>query len=90
MLRAKLQSSNLGGAVYVRAAVNGGGPTGFTYGLDFTNQTDAEKDLIAMSEGVRIVVDRKSALYLKGTVIDYRDTNEGSGFHFENPNAIRK
>lgn len=61
--------------------------TGFMYTLDIASQTDSGKDQFGESEGVHIVVDQKSLLYLMGTVLDYQDTEKGSGFVFNNPNA---
>jgi iron-sulfur cluster assembly protein len=71
----------------VRAAVRGGGCSGFTYKLDFDNQnTD---DRVITDHGVEIYVDAKSFLYLMGTQIDFVDELNTSGFKFVNPNAKR-
>lgn len=71
----------------VRAAVRGGGCSGFTYKLDFDNQnTD---DRVITDQGVKIYVDTKSFLYLMGTQIDFVDELNQSGFKFVNPNAKR-
>ena len=71
----------------VRAAVRGGGCSGFTYKLDFDNQnTD---DRVITDQGVEIYVDAKSFLYLMGTQIDFVDELNTSGFKFVNPNAKR-
>lgn len=71
----------------VRAAVQGGGCSGFTYRLlfDFKN----EGDRVLTDKGVEIYVDRKSFLYLMGTMIDFVDELNQSGFKFVNPNAKR-
>ena len=71
----------------VRAAVRGGGCSGFTYVLDFDNQTDSDR--IIEDKGVEIYVDAKSLLYLMGTQIDFVDELNTSGFKFVNPNAKR-
>ena len=71
----------------VRAAVQGGGCSGFTYQLKFDNQD--EKDKVIESHGVRVYVDPKSFLYLMGTLIDFVDELNQSGFKFVNPNAKR-
>lgn len=71
----------------IRAAVRGGGCSGFTYRLEFDNQKD--EDRIVESRGVNIYIDSKSYLYLMGTQIDFIDDLNQSGFKFVNPNAKR-
>ena len=71
----------------IRAGVQGGGCSGFTYTLGFSNPRD--KDRIVEDKGVNIYVDPKSFLYLMGTQIDFIDELNQSGFKFENPNARR-
>jgi len=71
----------------IRAAVQGGGCSGFTYQLKF--DTEKEKDKVLESHGVKIYVDPKSYLYLMGTQIDFIDELNQSGFKFVNPNAKR-
>ena len=71
----------------VRAGVQGGGCSGFTYQLGFDNQK--ENDRVIESHGVTLYVDPKSYLYLMGTEIDFVDELNQSGFKFVNPNAKR-
>ncbi len=71
----------------IRAGVQGGGCSGFTYRLQFDSQKDSDR--IIESHGVQIYVDSKSYLYLMGTVIDFVDELNQSGFKFVNPNAKR-
>ena len=71
----------------LRAAVQGGGCSGFTYQLKLDNQK--ENDRVIKSHGVNIYVDPKSYLYLMGTEIDFVDQLNQSGFKFVNPNAKR-
>ena len=71
----------------IRAAVQGGGCSGFTYQLKFDIQK--ENDKVLKSYGVEIYVDPKSFLYLMGTEIDFVDELNQSGFKFINPNAKR-
>jgi iron-sulfur cluster assembly protein len=71
----------------VRAAVRGGGCSGFTYKLDFDNQNP--EDRVITDQGVEIYVDAKSFLYLMGTQIDFVDELNQAGFKFVNPNAKR-
>ncbi|PTY02155.1 iron-sulfur cluster assembly accessory protein [Opitutaceae bacterium EW11] len=71
---------------YLRIAITGGGCNGLSYKLRFVS--DPKKgDILVHSEGVRVLVDPKTALYLKGTVLDYSDRMVGGGFKFSNPNA---
>lgn len=69
----------------VRLGVKGGGCSGFSYVLDF--DTPREHDHIISQDGIKFFVDRKSAIYLKGIVLDYRSGLQGKGFVFQNPNA---
>ena len=71
----------------VRAAVRGGGCSGFTYKLLFDNK-DVD-DRVIFDKNVEIYVDPKSFLYLMGTQIDFVDELNQSGFKFVNPNAKR-
>lgn len=71
----------------IRAGVQGGGCSGFTYQLKFDNQK--ENDKVIESHGVFLYVDPKSFLYLMGTEIDFVDELNQSGFKFVNPNAKR-
>tara|TARA_B100000424_G_scaffold245622_1_gene216730 strand:- start:447 stop:761 length:315 start_codon:yes stop_codon:yes gene_type:complete len=71
----------------VRAAVQGGGCSGFTYQLKFDNQKS--DDRVLQSHGIELYVDPKSFLYLMGTEIDFIDELNQSGFKFVNPNAKR-
>ncbi len=70
----------------LRVAIQGGGCSGFQYGLGF--DTVAEGDVQLELEGVPVVVDPFSAPYLRGTVIDFLNTIQESGFKIENPNAV--
>ena len=74
---------------YLRVGVKGGGCSGLSYVMDMDNEPD-EFDLTWEVDGVKVVVDRKSALYLKDTTLDYNIKNlmEG-GFTFNNPQALR-
>jgi len=70
----------------LRLAVVGGGCSGFSYQMNFENQTNAV-DKVFEFDGLKVFVDQASLLYLKGTTIDYVETLEGSGFKFDNPNV---
>ena len=73
---------------YVRVAVKGGGCSGLSYDLSF--DTDQQTgDTLAENNGVKILIDMKSLLYLYGTELDFSDGLNGKGFQFINPNASR-
>ncbi|MCX8143707.1 MAG: iron-sulfur cluster insertion protein ErpA [Bacteroidia bacterium] len=83
-----MQKENKGNDYFIRVAVEGGGCSGLTYKLEFDNQIK-ETDKVFEDKGIRIVVDKKSFLYLVGTELDYTDGLNGKGFVFNNPNATR-
>lgn len=70
----------------LRMKVIGGGCSGLQYQLSFDDQAN-ENDTDVQVNGVRLLVDEKSALYLVGSVLDFVDTLQESGFKIENPNA---
>jgi iron-sulfur cluster assembly accessory protein len=70
----------------LRVAVVGGGCSGFSYQMNFENDSNGI-DKVFDFEGLQVFVDQASLMYLKGTKIDYIETLEGSGFKFENPNV---
>jgi iron-sulfur cluster assembly accessory protein len=74
------------GASYLRVAISGGGCNGLSYKLRFAEAPKAG-DILVRTSGVEVLVDPKSALYLRGTVLDYSDKMIGGGFKFSNPNA---
>ena len=78
--------------LYLRLGVKGGGCSGFSYVLQFDTDVDEKFDRFFEFEGVKVVVDRKSLLFLAGTTLDYTGDlhilGEG-GFEFQNPNAAR-
>lgn len=73
---------------FIRVGVKGGGCSGLMYNLDFDTVMQPE-DKLFEDNGVKIVVDRKSFLYLVGTELDYSGGLNGKGFNFVNPNASR-
>ena len=74
------------GAGYLRVGISGGGCNGLSYKLKFVSEP-RKGDILVRSGQVRVLVDSKSALYLKGTVLDYSHAMIGGGFEFSNPNA---
>jgi iron-sulfur cluster assembly protein len=75
-----------GEAEVLRVAIQGGGCSGFQYGLGF-DRGSQEGDLEMEHHGVTVVVDPFSAPYLRGATIDFLDGLQESGFKIENPNA---
>ncbi len=72
----------------VRVGVRGGGCSGLSYVLQFESaDTVGLMDHVIEKDSVRVVVDKKSMLYLAGTTLDYEDGLSGKGFTFKNPNA---
>ena len=73
---------------FIRVGVKSGGCSGFEYVLKFDKEkTDA--DQIFEDNGIKIIVDKKSILYLAGTTLEYSGGLNGKGFIFNNPNANR-
>jgi iron-sulfur cluster assembly protein len=83
-----LQQSDLGTEAFIRVGVKGGGCSGLMYDLDFDN-TLKDDDKKMENNGVTVVVDKKSYLYLVGTQLDFSGGLNGKGFQFVNPNASR-
>lgn len=75
--------------MFLRIGVAGGGCSGFNYTLTFDNAYDEQADSKFDQHGVAVVVDKKSALYLDGTTVDWHEGLEKRGFTFENPNAVK-
>lgn len=75
--------------VALRIGVAGGGCSGFEYRLGFDQSVDEQKDSVRELHGIRVVVDRKSGLYLDGTEIDFHNGIDRRGFVFNNPNAVK-
>ena len=73
---------------FIRVGVKSGGCSGLSYELDFDNK-HADDDKVFEDNNVRIVVDKKSFLYLVGTTLEYSGGLNGKGFVFNNPNAQR-
>jgi iron-sulfur cluster assembly protein len=72
----------------LRVFVSPGGCSGMSYGMAFDDEAQ-EGDQLIESEGVRIIVDEMSAMYLDGSEIDYSEALMGGGFAIHNPNAVK-
>ena len=73
---------------FLRVSVKGGGCSGLTYDLDF-DDTIVDFDDVSEDQGLKLVIDRRSLLYLLGTELDFTEGLNGKGFLFTNPNASR-
>jgi iron-sulfur cluster assembly protein len=71
---------------FLRVAITGGGCNGLSYKLKFAPEPK-RGDFLVRSSGVAVLVDARTALYLKGTVVDYSSQLIAGGFKFTNPNA---
>ncbi len=80
---------NFGEEMVLRIGISAGGCSGFSYTLNFDDKFDATSDSEFDCHGVKVVVDKKSALYLDGTTVDWYESLEKQGFTFENPNAVK-
>ena len=73
---------------FVRVGVESGGCSGLSYKLDFDNTKNADDELIENNK-IKLLVNKKSFLYLVGTILEFSDGLNGKGFVFNNPNAGR-
>ena len=71
---------------YLRIKISGGGCNGLSYKMKFVDQAK-DNDILVESSGQSVLVDSKTALYLRGTTLDYSNKLVGGGFKFSNPNA---
>jgi iron-sulfur cluster assembly protein len=83
-----MQADNKPADTFIRVGVEGGGCSGLSYKLEFDNVMK-EGDQVFEDKGIKVVVDRKSFLYLVGTELQYTGGLNGKGFVFNNPNASR-
>lgn len=75
---------------FLRVSVKGGGTTGYTYDMGMEN-TQTDDDFVGESNGIEILIDKRSSIYLDGATIDWQTTPEGdTGFKFDNPNAMNQ
>lgn len=72
----------------IRLGIRGGGCTGYSYLFEFEDREPRASDHVLVKDGVRVVVDPKSMLLLKGTEVDFETGMRGHGFKFTNPNTV--
>ncbi len=82
------QSEHIGPDYFVRVSVTSGGCSGLTYKMDFDNE-EKPNDQVFEDNGVKIVTDLKSFLYLFNSTLEFSGGLNGKGFVFNNPNAAR-
>lgn len=84
-IRTIAAAENADGKKGLRLAVTGGGCSGLSYKIEFSDPKD--KDNVLEFEEVKVFIDPKSLIYLKGIQLDFKDGLNGKGFVFDNPNA---
>ncbi|RPG53973.1 MAG: iron-sulfur cluster assembly accessory protein [Flavobacteriales bacterium TMED84] len=77
-----------GGKEYVRVGVESGGCSGLVYKLDFDDNMNNEDELVEHND-IKLIINKKSILFLAGTTLEYSSGLNGKGFVFNNPNANR-
>ncbi len=77
------------GDLFLRVGAVAGGCSGYSYKLEFDQAYDAQQDDQYDYHGIKLVVDKKSALLLEGTTIDWYEGLDARGFKFENPNVTK-
>lgn len=86
MIRTLLEQRNIPSHA-LRVFVSGGGCSGMQYGMAF-EAASQENDRVVIIDGVRLLIDPTSLLYLEGAIIDFVDSLMGGGFRIDNPNAV--
>lgn len=88
-VRRRIDEQKMEEGTMLRVAITAGGCSGFSYGLAFDKSYDEEQDSKFEIHGVPVVVDKKSALYLDETTVDFQDDLQGYGFKFNNASAVK-
>ncbi len=84
-----LKEQELNEDYFIRVSVTSGGCSGLSYKLDFDNESQ-ENDQVFEDNGMKVVCDLKSFLYLCNTTLEFSGGLNGKGFYFNNPNASRE
>jgi iron-sulfur cluster assembly protein len=87
IIRSLLEQRNIPGYA-LRVFVSGGGCSGLQYGMAFEAAPRDFDAVVEPDDGVRLIIDPTSLMYLEGATIDYVDSLMGGGFRIENPNAV--
>lgn len=74
---------------FLRVGVKGGGCSGLSYVMDFDEKIEPTDEVVDLESGLKVIIDKKSLLYLFGTELNYSDGLNGKGFEWINPNASR-
>jgi iron-sulfur cluster assembly protein len=74
----------------IRLGVRGGGCSGFSYVIEYSDDPPRERDTVSELEGVKFYIDKKSMIYLAGSTLDYENTLMFQGFRFKNPQEASK
>lgn len=83
-----MTKEGLGEDYFVRVSVTSGGCSGLSYNMDFDNESQAN-DQVFEDNGLKVVTDLKSFLYLFNSTLEFSGGLNGKGFYFQNPNAAR-
>ena len=86
-IRALMTEHQKPAGTMVRVGIKGGGCSGFSYTFSFETNQATKFDHIIEKDDVKLIIDKKSAIYMAGTELDYEDTLMKSGFVFKNPRA---
>jgi iron-sulfur cluster assembly protein len=84
-IREIYKNENKDSSTGLRLGVSGGGCSGLSYKVEFSEPK--EKDNVQVYGDIKVFIDPKSSIYLSGVVLDFKDGLNGKGFVFENPNA---
>ncbi|MEM6963784.1 MAG: iron-sulfur cluster assembly accessory protein [Bacteroidota bacterium] len=84
-----MQEENLSDDYFIRVSVVSGGCSGLSYKMDFDNESQPN-DQVFEDNGMKVVTDLKSFLYLCNTTLEFSGGLNGKGFYFNNPNAARE
>lgn len=84
-----MTSQNLEPDTLLRVGITAGGCSGYSYSIAFDKSFDDKIDTKYDCHGVPVVVDKKSALYMDGTTVDWYEGVEARGFKFDNPQAVK-
>jgi iron-sulfur cluster assembly protein len=83
------QGGSIGDDYFVRVTITSGGCSGLSYNMDFDNEAKPN-DQIFEDNGIKVVTDLKSFLYLFNSTLEFSGGLDGKGFYFQNPNATRE